>query len=265
MTDSNTILRPMPQRAWQITPASTDSSTSATPASELQDDSKQNALPPSRTRSILNLTSSTLFGIYSPTDGDGVREDISQGTTPWGTGAMTPQTPASPARAFAEDKRAPVIGAFERPQARRAPSHHKPRLTSLIPRYTLRGIILFGFGMAYGVLITHLHEQQELTPIKLEIVNRHTWEYYILWGVAGLVLGSLLPWIDTLFGEVLEEEQGTASRDTLRPQKVEDESDAPSTSVIDGGLGADWNPAVRSIGVFVGIAFAIVSVLYLLF
>ena len=259
MADSNNILRPMPQKAWQITPASTDSSTPATPANELQDDPKQNTLPPSRTRSILNLTSSTLFGIYSPADGDGGREEISQGNTPWGTGAMTPQTPATPGRIFAEDRRSPVIGTFVRPQARRASSHQKPRLTNVLPRYALRSVILFGVGMAYGVLVTHLHENQELTPIKLEGIDRRSRGYLVSWGIAGLVLGSLLPWVDTLFEEVLEDEQGRSFESKAEAKDRDGENEVSPTPLDDSGLGADWNPAVRSIGVFVGIAYAIVS------
>ena len=259
MTDSNTVLRPVPQKAWQLTPASNNSSTSDTPTNEQQDDSKDGPLSPSRTRSVLNLTSSTLFGIYSPGDGDREREDISQGTTPWGTGSQTPLTPATPGRTFVEDKKAPVIGGFERPQMRRAPSHHKARLTSLLPQYALRGIILFGVGMAYGVLVTHLHESQELTPIKLEGIDRRSWEYLVSWGVAGLVLGSLLPRVDTFFGDVLEEEHGKTTRGKTSPEEKDGNNAASSSPLSQSSLGADWFPAVRSIGVFVGIAFAIVS------
>ncbi|KAH9825911.1 Insulin-induced protein (INSIG), partial [Teratosphaeria destructans] len=42
---------------------------------------------PNRTKSLLNLTASTLFGIYQPT---GYAADREEPSTPWGTGAQTP-------------------------------------------------------------------------------------------------------------------------------------------------------------------------------
>src|SRR5271155_3379447 len=97
MTDSSHILRPIPRRTFELTPASTESSILPSPnpertSTELLDDRDEPGHTPSKTRSILNLTSSTLLGIYSPTGYGGPREDSS---TPWGTGAQTPSLRSS--------------------------------------------------------------------------------------------------------------------------------------------------------------------------
>lgn len=79
----------------------------------------------------------------------------------------------------------------------------------------------------------------------------YNWKYLVFWGVAGVGLGSLLPWIDGLW-----EERRTGRRNGEQDNiQGAEKSGLKSTS----GLAADWNPVVRSIGVFVGIAFAIVS------
>jgi hypothetical protein len=71
----------------------------------------------------------------------------------------------------------------------------------------------------------------------------------VFWGIAGVSLGSLLPWVDTLFA--------TDKMDTLVKTSVEEEDTVEGES--SGIFGADWTPVVRSVGAFVGIAYAIVS------
>lgn len=75
--------------------------------------------------------------------------------------------------------------------------------------------------------MTHLHNSS-LSTVTLDI-DKYSARYLVEWGLAGVALGSLLPWLD---GEDLGD---------------------------DGGSKMDWHPAVRSIGAFVGIAYAIVS------
>lgn len=89
------------------------------------------------------------------------------------------------------------------------------------------------FGVAYGVIVTHLHNSKSFTvsPVTIEI-DRYSLRYYVQWGLAGVALGSLLPWLD---GETEGDGSGSGKG------KIE------------------WDPAVRSIGAFVGIAYAIVS------
>jgi len=255
-SDGPPLLRPTPRRPFDINVTSATPPESTTPADSGEHtspnylDAKTNVADQgsfSRTRSILNLTSSTLFGIYSPT-GYNEREEPS---TPWGTGAETPRERGS------FDGLPPTYGSRNDPLHRRKSSQHVSTtpLPNHILNLTLRIVLLFCLGMGYGVLVTHLHNDQQLAPFQVEGIMKpsYNWSYLVFWGVAGVGLGSLLPWVDTMW-------EDTSSNPELAPEKerlstIEDEDTGNSTS----GLGADWNPVVRSIGAFVGIAFAIVS------
>lgn len=108
--------------------------------------------------------------------------------------------------------------------------------------------------MGYGVLVRHLHDDRQLAPFQVEgiIKPRNDWRYLVFWGVAGVGLGSLMPWVDTLFSYPLEEASGKRNQSQTPAEKeTENEEDA-------GIFGADWTPVVRSVGAFVGIAYAIV-------
>ena len=115
--------------------------------------------------------------------------------------------------------------------------------------------------MAYGVIVSHLHDHQQVAPVQLEGIEQSSWGYLVAWGGVGVLLGGLLPWIDVLWEEVSgRDNEAPASRaQDSRPADVsEDQSRRPASS-SGSGLGADWNPVVRSVGAFIGIAFAIVS------
>ncbi|KAI4201067.1 MAG: hypothetical protein LQ350_003496 [Teloschistes chrysophthalmus] len=242
MSDHPTLLRPTPRR--HFTPASTRPSTP--PADQ---DSDRPSLS-DRKRSILNLTSSTLFGIYAPSDSP--RDGMS-------TPASGIETPGL--RYSIDDNRPPILGAFDKPEFHRRPSQPHITLRNYYLPLSLRTILLFFFGVAYGSVVTHLHDNPQIAPVKVEGIERYTWRYLAFWGLAGIVLGRLLPWVDILWERTMGERRhavgyfaissGNASSD-----EGEGEGER-STSRIESVLGADWNPAVRSIGAFVGIAFAI--------
>jgi hypothetical protein len=210
---------------------------------------------PSKTRSILNLTSSTLLGIYSPTGYEANREDIS---TPWGTGAQTPSHrrsvdgpgPGLPSEGV--DERKPKMDIIYRRSGFR--NYYLPLF--------LRGVLLFVFGMAYGTIITHLHDEQELAPVRVEGFNRHSWSYLGLWGLSGMAMGSLLPWVDSAWESHFGNKppvQSLHRRRRAASSGPDNRGADRSSGRFNNNLGADWNPVVRSIGAFVGIAFAIVS------
>jgi len=104
--------------------------------------------------------------------------------------------------------------------------------------------------MLYGLLVRQLHDERQLAPFQVEgiIKPRNDWRYLVFWGVAGVALGNLLPWVDTLWEEGSDDNQSGSQR---RPK--------PEHAGLDstGMFGADWTPVVRSVGAFVGIAFAI--------
>lgn len=257
MSERSSLLRPTPRRQFEITPSSTDPPTPRTPSQDSpsagEPDSDPNGLNFSdRTRSILNLTSSTLFGIYAPSDSpkDGY-------STPWGTGSETPAL-----KPAADDNRPPIIGAYDQPHLHRRPSHPHITMGNYYVPFVSRTILLFLFGVAYGTIVTHLHDNQNIAPVKVEGIDRHTWRYLAFWGVAGVLLGRLLPWIDIFWERTLGDtddgaQHWSASEDARSQEGSDDECERLNTR-FEGVLGADWTPAVRSIGAFVGIAFAIV-------
>lgn len=257
MANTPPLLRPQPRRSFQPTPTSTESSAPPTPSRDSSDYSRleldaDGEQPASRTRSILNLTSSTLYGIYSPSSESARCEP----STPWGTGAQTPSL-----RSNTDDLKPPIIGAYECPRPSlqiSQSSHHQSHIyRDYVQPLTLRTILLFCFGVAYGLVITQLHDTHQVAPIKVEGIEGYSWRYLTSWGIAGILLGSLLPWVDVVWAEAIGK-----GGDTAVPFK-EPEDTRPTTENPEqrsgSGLGADWNPVVRSIGAFIGIAFAIVS------
>lgn len=234
MSSSPKLYRPTPHRPFDRS-SIIEQPPSPLLSPELADES------PSRTGSILNLTSSTLLGIYSPTGY--TTSEYGEPSTPWGTGAQTPLNGPSlpPIRRKSSAPPAPPPSTFF-------------RVFSLV----LRSILLFGMGMGYGVLVRHLHDDQQLAPFQVGglIEPSNDWRYLVFWGVAGVALGSLLPWVDTLFSAGSKEpvEEYGDKKISSPNQIVKPGEDLDSNSILD----ADWTPVVRSVGGFVGIAFAIV-------
>ena len=251
--DSSPLLRPIPRRAFDLTPVSGNTSAPPTPSPTNEgDDSMAGEAKaasgesiPSRTRSILNLTSSTLFGIYAPSE-----ESF--------TGAQTPLRGPS-----LDDKRPPVIGAYTRPVLQKPHLHQHSTFRDKFPSLVLRAILLFVLGVAYGVIVIHLHDDQGLAPVKIEGIERYSRWYLTTWGVAGVLLGTLLPWVDTFWEGTLGEHEfdlpAEGEKDRPRSVSMSTNEDERPSSRSGSDSDADWTPVIRSIGAFIGIAFAIVS------
>ena len=259
--DNPNLLHPRPRRPFDITPSSSDSSLPDTCSAQPSDPSRldtENEKPINQNRSVLNLTSSTLFGIYTPV-ASGLDTKGDEPSTPWGNGSQTP------GRGSLEDNRPSSIGAFERPQLRKTQSHsHQSKFWGTVVPLGERIILLFCFGVAYGVIISHLHDTQQVAPVQLEGVQHSSWKYLLGWGGVGVILGGLLPWVDMLWEEVLGDDKDvfvSNSKPTglRRLSTTGGDDDERPASRAGSGSGADWNPVVRSIGAFIGIAFAIVS------
>ncbi|RMZ92638.1 hypothetical protein DV736_g88, partial [Chaetothyriales sp. CBS 134916] len=239
------IHRPIPRRQFEITPSSTESSHPPSPVPEhinpdlLSDRKPDMGLSPSRTRSILNLTSSTLFGIYSATGNEGTPQEMA---TPWGTGAQTPSQGRS------TDAYQP-----EEPDVRWA--RGKLQTTSRWKRSGVRGyyvpvagqtLLLFSFGVGYGYLVNQLHRTGNITPVPVHVGDQGSSYYLLFWGVFGVLLGNGLPLLDAFWNRKVGDEKTRA-----------DKSRARSSDDTDSALSPLWYSAVRSIGAFVGIAFAV--------
>lgn len=251
--DSSQVLRPIPRRSFENTPASHKSSVPPLPSpentnSEALDAKLYGASQPCRTRSVLNLTSSTLFGIYSPTGYEVSREEP---TTPWGTGAQTP------VQKYSADGPPPQFGEHWHEALSRAPfDRRKQRLWGRSLSLLLQKTLLFATGVAYGTLISHLHDNQNLTPVKVDAFNQQSWTYVLFWGLAGAALGTLQLWVDAVWSISMTSTENFSS---LVRRKGSTSSIDEDVNCERPSSGADWTTVVRSVGAFIGIAFAIVS------
>ncbi|EME39417.1 hypothetical protein DOTSEDRAFT_47933 [Dothistroma septosporum NZE10] len=213
-------------------------------AAKMSSDANGSATP-SRNRSFLNLTGSTLFGIYQPA---GLETDTAN-PTPWGTGAQTPAGDsrgsfdftrvALPEAAFQKGVDGKIRRRSTVPQQRYQASRHgfKGYVLPTIGRV----LALFGVGLLYGLLISHLHDQQKIAPVAVNL-DRSRWSYLATWGCIGVLLGEALPWIDSLWAE--DDKHAVDDADNERTEKHARGMDA-------------WMDVVRLVGAFVGIAFAI--------
>ncbi|KAF2141846.1 uncharacterized protein K452DRAFT_287816 [Aplosporella prunicola CBS 121167] len=236
--------------------------------------------PPSRSKSILNLTSGALFGIYQATTGDGGRE--SEPATPWGTGAETParserggagaadldwEQLRAAASGVANGARGPaaVAASADKGEERARPgsllrttsttsSSGGGAAATALP-LAARAAALFVFGVAYGVIVSHLHDNRHISPVRVEGIPRGHWGYLVFWGVAGVALGSLLPWVDVMWEGASEEAAAQQTKKKKRSAAVVEEEERRKRKA--GEATDDWIRVVRSVGAFVGIAFAI--------
>lgn len=259
--------RPLPRRAFEITPASSDSSKPPSPSPEAQNPEllmshrRDRSPPPSRTRSILNLTSSTLLGIYSGATDGGRGEELN---TPWGTGAQTPIH--SPKLSLDVDRLQVPSFPFNDGSSKRPVVHKSPRRgfrNYYMPLLT-QTVMLFGFGMGFGSLITHLHDTQQISPVPIPTGGTSSQYYQIAWGIMGVILGNALPQIDLFFhdDEAVADDYDTKANPYekhIRTLSGTSQSGRERPSLADSGTGPIWHSAVRSVGAFVGIAFALVS------
>lgn len=291
--ESPPLLRPRPRRPFEIGPltSSTTSIASSQPSSDSAAQSpptafpEESSAPPSRSRSILNLTSSTLVGIFSPT---GYAPDRDEAATPWGTGAETPVDGLRQdlSTVLDLDGGKSVDDAFMmRSKARRGSMldqsvhggakgsanafDNKSRSRSHLVRgrrgfkgywAPLGGKTLFLaiVGVAYGSLISNLHDKQQIAPVPVEGIEHDSPYYLAFWGMAGVALGWLMPYVDSIWngddddGDVVGHEyRSSGNLKSTQDRRRSGRSWAPV-----------WNDVVRTTGAVCGVAFAIVSIIY---
>ncbi|KAL1595661.1 hypothetical protein SLS60_009350 [Paraconiothyrium brasiliense] len=220
----------------------------------LNEDAEAEGAPPPRNKSLMNLTKSTLFGIYDDDDSTPVEQSVPE--TPWGTGTETPGRKCSGANRWDSGTHSPALGLTMQPrrkiansniEAPRSPSaRHGPRPQRKgVWKYTVslgKLAALFLFGVTYGVIVSHLHDTRELAAVRVEGVDRGNWAYLTSWGIAGLVLGSCLPYVELTWG-------GQTSKGL--------EEECASEQENETSFSEQWNDIVRSVGAFLAIAFAI--------
>ncbi|KAF7531698.1 hypothetical protein G7054_g8620 [Neopestalotiopsis clavispora] len=204
----------------------------------------------SRAQSYMNLTSSTLFGIYSPTTYGRDRYDQDEMTTPWGTGAETPAKKLS-----LDEPHYEIQKERGRRMRRRSSLHPTSRPAPLSTPATvfymgLRSLLLFGLGILYGLMIVSFQDRHKLGRLQMDEISQSTAShvpFIAFWGVAGIALGALLPWFDGVWESVFGQDDQFESATEHAISSEEDEEDQAT----------DWGLAIRGIGAFVGIVFAI--------
>lgn len=262
--DGPQLVRPIPRRPFNFNFTSATPPDDETPARDalssphhlkaaldrLDANSGSRSSSLSRPQSFMNLTSSTLYGIYSPITPtkDRVFGDRDENDTPLDVGAHTPIRRPSVDDATFEVMRERAHSNRRHSSFRGAEhlSKHDTSSTSVIVRTTL----LFILGLGYGVLVTRFQQEQYLTATLPESIIKNSYNsgYLTFWGVGGVVLGSLLPWFDQVWEESFASED--ADEAVVDNEGPDGKEAAPNT---------DLALIMRAIGAFVGIVFAIVS------
>ncbi|KAL2132490.1 hypothetical protein VTI74DRAFT_3733 [Chaetomium olivicolor] len=235
--------------------------------------------PLSHTTSYLNLTSPTLYGIYSPIttspfsrddDGDQTPDTYFAGDRSGDVLAADADAPPAPLpgldEATYELMRERAGHSYSSSHARRGSvvSVGPVSRREVVGQLVLRAGLLFVLGVGYGVLLTHL-PQKNGGMVEEEQRRQRSYEggYLAFWGVAGMVLGSLLPWFDRFFEERASSSSPSPATAAPRPpQKSSAAAPVTGTEVSTPGAETedsqtDWALVIRSIGAFVGIVFAI--------
>ena len=269
--ESPPLLRPRPRRPFELTPISSTAGNSpdgrSTPDLSSPNAGDESGDPPSRTRSFLNLTASTLFGIYSPAGYEPGRDE-----TPWGTGAQTPIDSKGVNMAEidgesvddalflrSKKRRGSMLEASTRRQQVKRP--RKKTFKNWFLPMVGKNVLLGVSGVAYGQLIAHLHDRQTLVPVQVEGMPGDSWAYIAYWCFSGMALGQALPWVDSIWeGDSSGEEE--ADREYRATGNVRSAQDT-QRSTRSNNWTPGWNEMVRFVGAAVGIIFAIVSLTFL--
>ncbi|VBB87124.1 Putative protein of unknown function [Podospora comata] len=288
------ILRPIPRRPFRLaftspTPPEEDSappSATRTPGITASDlafldihnnpsQASRNPSTISRATSFMNLTGSTLLGIYSPSLTPGIKGDAVD-TPSWdnNTGGQTPGTLQSPDPGDIDERTLTLI------KKRRDSSSHinrehirnsirtsyfpslaptadlePPSQAYIILSMALRASLLFALGLGYGVLVTRLPRAQNFDPQQPPTTSDEPldWRYLLFWGASGVLLGCLLPWFDQFFIPAAKKNgplTGKPLPSSPQQQRQQNEREGRQQE-------ADYVLVIRSIGLFVGIVFAI--------
>jgi hypothetical protein len=224
------------------------------------------------TKSFLNMNSSTLFGIYDDVSATTTHGVASVAGTPWGTGAETPGHTGMgwSGAGTVYDAGADAAGLSMKPSVRRGSAVVKGKRSSSGSEgsQTRRGArsrgaraavraaklaALFTFGVLYGTIVSHLHDTRHLAAVHVRGVDRESWFYMTTWGIAGVALGSLLPYVDLVWGGRRGSSAGSSSGGGAEAHGEGEEKEAESP------ISEQINDVVRSVAAFLGVAFAIVS------
>lgn len=242
----------------------------------------------SRAQSIINLTSSTLFGIYSPTTTGAGRgfgasstyNDRDEPGTPWGTGAESPREhdPEERDRNEALERlrvrlgvppkshtRGPAAAAAyalplspelpPEPQAPAAAAAPPASRSSLVLSLAAKAVLLFVLGVGYGMLVSRLQDEHG-SSLDREGRQQSRGSFFPAKGSHDSRYVAFWGFSGVLLGSLLpwfdHFWDQTFGSDQLghTPEGAESDSSRPDT---------DWALVIRGVGAFAGIVFAIVG------
>ncbi|KAI1306313.1 insulin-induced protein-domain-containing protein [Xylaria venustula] len=203
----------------------------------------------SRAQSVMNLTSSTLMGIYEPTtyDSDKYTPGIEL-STPWGAGAETPARVSNIDEPLSMPQKGRLYPVRRRSSAQHSTNTPPLSTTTSLFYSSLRALLLSGLGVLYGIGVATVRGGRSTPAFRVDHVinaSKYSWSYTAFWAASGLTLGCLLPWIDGMW------ERSTGDGNT--GETIETDSDSSKKL----RRKTDWALAVRGIGIFIGIAYAI--------
>ncbi|KAL7962661.1 insulin-induced protein domain-containing protein [Trichoderma compactum] len=211
-----------------------------------------------QSRSTADLNTSTLAGIYDCSDQDevfnGAGDDDEELHNPWGTGAGSPvKRRDSLSRATYE-----LMRHRSRRQSHASTETNRPKQPATPGSRALwlasRALVLFVLGAGYGVLVTHLHQEQGLLRLSDagSRMPRYNGSYTAMWGfaLAGVGMGALQPWVDGEWDGLFGCDSGETEVDSVESTYGDDDERQPLPET-------DWALVMRAIGVFVGVAFAV--------
>ncbi|RYO94391.1 hypothetical protein DL766_008948 [Monosporascus sp. MC13-8B] len=211
----------------------------------------------SRAQSVLNLTGSTLMGIYTPSTygPDRFYSGGDRDGTPWGTGAETPyalNTNPETAAAMHRRRRSSLLHPHSPSPLRPAPA---PMSASAFAFHLgLRAVLLAALGVLYGILVARVLDRFHVASASASASPMaYDARYVAFWGASGVLLGGLLPWFDGVWDRAFglgSEDDVAEDTDAAAEQLAGEQKEAPVP-------GPDWSLAVRGIGAFAGIAFAL--------
>ncbi|KAI6373282.1 hypothetical protein MCOR25_003488 [Pyricularia grisea] len=310
------IIRPIPRRPFNVnltsaTPPDDESASDSHPArngdsttslrSSLLDPKRQSSsqfstdtpeetdsASMSRTQSVLNLTQSALFGIYSPTmTGNGKSRgnpysDRTEPGTPWGTGAQTPGRPGlygstteeedDPERAEALLQLRERLGAASKSQnggmltgpMSPAGAHFEPATALPAPQpmgsvdlltLTAKAVLLFVLGACYGMVVYRLRDEHMSTSLQ-QHQQRHATSFFPAKGSYDKMYIAFWGASGVLLGSLLPWFDQFCDR-TLGP-KTNSGRSTSAEEVKEGSTpDTDWALVIRGVGCFAGIVFAI--------
>ncbi|KAK9369095.1 insulin-induced protein-domain-containing protein [Lipomyces kononenkoae] len=245
--DSATLAQPRPVRNFASIPPS-NQVTPSTHSSSFYDEDNEIGGAPHKSQSIVSLTTSALAGIFGSN-----LIDPSRAPTPDITNASTSPSSANLyGDGLARLRRNEAVGSSRMNVSYRNKASNfkqgsrwqsaageslsdRPLTSSASGRLSIlvKISLLFSFGVAYGHLVTQLQDNHYVTQTTLNIDP--TGNFALTWGVLGVFLGALLPFVDSVSPAIL----------------------GPKKSSSTGSSMFAWNPIVRAVGVFIGVSYGI--------